>query len=103
MKKKGVKYVTMVRAVSETSKLLRDMKTQGVDPEVVDLGNRPLRPGAADRTGLGGRLRPVEHRALRGGQVLPGAAGVPGAVRRVERQGRRAPDLARRPVPFLCR
>ena len=38
MKKKGVEYVTMVSAVSETNKLLRDMKTQGFEPEVIDLG-----------------------------------------------------------------
>ncbi|MFN8016684.1 MAG: ABC transporter substrate-binding protein [Acidimicrobiales bacterium] len=44
MKKKGVQYVTMVHAVSETNKLLRDMKTQGVDPEVVDLGQQYYDP-----------------------------------------------------------
>ena len=38
MKNKGVEYVTMVSAVSETNKLLRDMKTQGFEPEVIDLG-----------------------------------------------------------------
>jgi len=38
MKQKGVKYFNMVASVQETAKVLSDMKTQGTDPTVVDLG-----------------------------------------------------------------
>jgi ABC-type branched-subunit amino acid transport system substrate-binding protein len=44
MKKAGVEWVTMISAVSETAKLLRDMKTQDFDPEVVDLGQQYYDP-----------------------------------------------------------
>ena len=44
MKKKGVQYFMMVSAVSELNKVLRDMKTQGVDPEVIDLGQQYYDP-----------------------------------------------------------
>ncbi|MEO6629290.1 MAG: ABC transporter substrate-binding protein [Aquihabitans sp.] len=38
MKKAGIEYVAMVSAVSDTTKLLHDMKVQGFKPEVIDLG-----------------------------------------------------------------
>jgi ABC-type branched-subunit amino acid transport system substrate-binding protein len=40
MQSKGVQYVSMVSATSETNKLLRDMKTAGLTPEVIDLGQQ---------------------------------------------------------------
>lgn len=36
----GVEYVTMISATSEVVKLLRDMATQGFEPEVIDLGQQ---------------------------------------------------------------
>jgi ABC-type branched-subunit amino acid transport system substrate-binding protein len=36
----GVEYVTMISATQEMVKLLRDMATQGFEPEVVDLGQQ---------------------------------------------------------------
>lgn len=44
MKDEGVEWVTMISAVSETAKLLRDMKTQGLKPEVIDLGQQYYDP-----------------------------------------------------------
>ena len=44
MKKKGVRWVAMISAVSETNKLLRDMKTQGLEPDVIDLGQQYYDP-----------------------------------------------------------
>jgi ABC-type branched-subunit amino acid transport system substrate-binding protein len=44
MKRAGVEWVTMISAVSETAKLLRDMKTQDFEPEVVDLGQQYYDP-----------------------------------------------------------
>ncbi len=40
MKDAGVEYFTMVSATSETAKMLRDMKTQGFEPKVIDLGQQ---------------------------------------------------------------
>lgn len=40
MKSKGIEYVTMVSATSETTKLLKDMKTLNWRPEVIDLGQQ---------------------------------------------------------------
>lgn len=40
MKRAGVEYVTMVSTVSEVTKLLRDMKAQGFEPELVHLGQQ---------------------------------------------------------------
>lgn len=40
MKRAGVEYVTMVSTVSEVTKLLRDMKAQGFEPEIVHLGQQ---------------------------------------------------------------
>lgn len=44
MRDAGVEYVTMVSAVSETNKMLRDMRTQGFEPEVLDLGQQYYDP-----------------------------------------------------------
>lgn len=38
MKNDGIRFVTMVSEVAETAKLLRDMDTQGFEPDVVALG-----------------------------------------------------------------
>jgi ABC-type branched-subunit amino acid transport system substrate-binding protein len=40
MKDAGVEYFTMVSSTQETVKMLRDMKTQGFEPEVIDLGQQ---------------------------------------------------------------
>ncbi|MCB0977062.1 MAG: ABC transporter substrate-binding protein [Acidimicrobiales bacterium] len=40
MRSKGIEYVSMVSATSETNKLLKDMKTAGWRPEVIDLGQQ---------------------------------------------------------------
>ncbi|MBX3283955.1 MAG: ABC transporter substrate-binding protein [Actinobacteria bacterium] len=40
MKDAGVEYFTMVSSTQETVKMLHDMKVQGVDPEVIDLGQQ---------------------------------------------------------------
>lgn len=40
MKDAGVEYFTMISATSETAKMLRDMKTQGFEPKVIDLGQQ---------------------------------------------------------------
>lgn len=44
MKRLGVEWVTMVSPVSETVKLLDDMRTQSFEPEVVDLGQQYYDP-----------------------------------------------------------
>ena len=40
MKDAGVEYFTMVSSTQETVKMLHDMKTQGFEPEVLDLGQQ---------------------------------------------------------------
>lgn len=54
MKDAGVEYVTMVSATSETVKMLRDMKTQGFEPEVVDLGQQYYDPDLLAEPGAEG-------------------------------------------------
>jgi ABC-type branched-subunit amino acid transport system substrate-binding protein len=44
MKQAGIEWVTMISAASETVKLLRDMRTQGFAPTVVDLGQQYYGP-----------------------------------------------------------
>jgi ABC-type branched-subunit amino acid transport system substrate-binding protein len=44
MKRLGVEWVTMISPVSETVKLLDDMRTQSFEPEVVDLGQQYYDP-----------------------------------------------------------
>jgi hypothetical protein len=56
MKAKGVEWVTMVSATSETAKLLRDMKTQGFEPEVVDLGQQYYDPELLAEPGAEGAI-----------------------------------------------
>ena len=56
MKSKGVEWVTMVSATSETAKLLRDMKTQGFEPEVVDLGQQYYDPELLAEPGSEGAI-----------------------------------------------
>ena len=56
MKAKGIEYVTMVSAVSETNKLLHDMKTQGFEPEVIDLGQQYYDPELLTEPGSEGAL-----------------------------------------------
>ncbi|WP_426571946.1 ABC transporter substrate-binding protein [Aquihabitans sp. McL0605] len=56
MKAKGVEWVTMVSATSETAKLLRDMKTQGFKPEVVDLGQQYYDPELLAEPGSEGAI-----------------------------------------------
>lgn len=45
MKDKGVEYVTFVNTTQEAVKLLKDMKTQGFEPEVIDFGQQYYDPG----------------------------------------------------------
>lgn len=40
MRSEGIEYFTMVSASSETLALLREMETQGIEPEVIDLGQQ---------------------------------------------------------------
>ncbi len=47
MKEKGVTYFTGVSAASETLALLEEMQTQGVEPEVIDLGQQYYDPVVA--------------------------------------------------------
>jgi ABC-type branched-subunit amino acid transport system substrate-binding protein len=54
MKSKGVEYVTGVSATSETVKMLRDMKTQGFKPEVIDLGQQYYDPDLLKEPGAEG-------------------------------------------------
>lgn len=56
MKAKGVEWVTMVSATSETAKLLRDMKTQGFEPEVIDLGQQYYDPELLAEPGAEGAI-----------------------------------------------
>ena len=56
MKAKGVEWVTMVSATSETAKLLRDMKTQGFKPEVIDLGQQYYDPDLLKEPGSEGAI-----------------------------------------------
>lgn len=56
MKAKGVEWVTMVSATSETAKLLRDMKTQGFEPEVIDLGQQYYDPDLLKEPGSEGAI-----------------------------------------------
>ena len=56
MKDKGVQYVTMVSALQEVQKLLRDMDTQNFKPEVVDLGQQYYDPGLPPSPGAEGAL-----------------------------------------------
>jgi ABC-type branched-subunit amino acid transport system substrate-binding protein len=56
MKAKGVEWVTMVSATSETAKLLRDMKTQGFEPEVIDLGQQYYDPDLLAEPGAEGAI-----------------------------------------------
>jgi ABC-type branched-subunit amino acid transport system substrate-binding protein len=56
MKAEGVEWVTMVSATSETAKLLRDMKTQGFEPEVVDLGQQYYDPELLAEPGSEGAI-----------------------------------------------
>lgn len=56
MKDAGVKYVTMVSATTETTKLLHDMQTQGFEPEVVDLGQQYYDPDLLEEPGAEGAL-----------------------------------------------
>jgi ABC-type branched-subunit amino acid transport system substrate-binding protein len=52
----GVEYVTMVSATQETVKLLRDMKTQGFEPEVIDLGQQYYDPDLLEEPGSEGAI-----------------------------------------------
>jgi ABC-type branched-subunit amino acid transport system substrate-binding protein len=56
MKAEGVEWVTMVSATSETAKLLRDMKTQGFEPEVIDLGQQYYDPELLAEPGSEGAI-----------------------------------------------
>lgn len=56
MQDAGVEYVTMVSATSEVQKLLRDMKTQGFEPEVVDLGQQYYDPDLLEEPGAEGAI-----------------------------------------------
>lgn len=56
MKKKGVQWVSMISAVSETDKLLHDMKTQGLEPEVIDLGQQYYDPELLAEPGSEGAI-----------------------------------------------
>lgn len=44
MQEAGVEYVNFVNSTAEAVKLLRDMKTQGFEPEVIDLGQQYYDP-----------------------------------------------------------
>lgn len=56
MKDAGVEYLTMVSATDEVVKLLRDMKTQGFAPEIVDLGQQYYDPGLLEEPGSEGAI-----------------------------------------------
>jgi ABC-type branched-subunit amino acid transport system substrate-binding protein len=56
MKAEGAEWVTMVSATSETAKLLRDMKTQGFEPEVIDLGQQYYDPELLAEPGAEGAI-----------------------------------------------
>ena len=69
MKDAGVKYVTFVNTTQEAVKLLRDMKTQGFTPQVMDLGAQYYDPGllaagaAAEGTLVSLNVVPFEERS----------------------------------------
>lgn len=48
MKAKGVQYVTFVNTTAEAVKLLKDMQTQGFDPQVKDFGQQYYDPALLD-------------------------------------------------------
>lgn len=54
MKDAGVEYVTMVSATDELVKVLRDMRIQGFEPEIVDLGQQYYDPGVPAEEGAEG-------------------------------------------------
>ncbi len=54
MKAKDIKYFTMVSATSETVALLEEMQTQGIDLEVVDLGQQYYDPAVAQSSAADG-------------------------------------------------
>jgi len=56
MKSKGIQWVTMVSALSEVQKLLRDMDTQDFKPQVVDLGQQYYDPALPTSPGADGAL-----------------------------------------------
>jgi ABC-type branched-subunit amino acid transport system substrate-binding protein len=56
MKSKGVEWVTMVSALSEVQKLLRDMDTQDFKPQVIDLGQQYYDPALPTSQGAEGAL-----------------------------------------------
>ena len=56
MKDAGVEYVTMVSSTQETVKMLHDMKTQGLEPEVIDLGQQFYDPEMLAEPGAEGAL-----------------------------------------------
>lgn len=56
MKAEGVEYVTMISAASELVKLLRDMKTQGFTPEVIDLPQQYYDPEVSSEPAAEGAL-----------------------------------------------
>ncbi len=56
MKDAGVNYVTMVSATDEIVKLLRDMKTQGFKPEIMDLGQQYYDPALLKESGAEGAI-----------------------------------------------
>ncbi|MCU1496966.1 MAG: amino acid/amide transporter substrate-binding protein family [Acidimicrobiales bacterium] len=56
MKDAGVEYFTMISATSEVVKVLRDMKTQGFRPEVIDLGQQYYDPDLLKEPGSEGSL-----------------------------------------------
>ena len=54
MKQKGIKYVGIISATSEAVKILRDMKTQGFKPEIIDLGQQYYDPDLLAEPGAEG-------------------------------------------------
>ena len=84
MKSKGIQYVTMVSALQEVQKLLRDMDTQDFKPEVVDLGQQYYDPELPPSARCGRRARAGQHGPVRGGRPEPGAAGLRGGVQEGE-------------------
>ncbi|MGI8710103.1 MAG: ABC transporter substrate-binding protein [Acidimicrobiales bacterium] len=56
MKDQGIQYVTMISATSEVVKLLRDMKTQGFEPDVIDLGQQYYDPDLLKEPGAEGAI-----------------------------------------------
>lgn len=56
MKRKGVRYVTDVDTVSNTVKLIRDMKLQNFTPDIVDLGQQFYDPSLPATSGSEGTI-----------------------------------------------